>query len=380
MTSIDILVPVYNRANYLPGLLDSCLAQTLPANKIILVDDASHEPEVQTILTDYAARFANVVLITHETNQGICSAQETGLKSSTADFIAFLDCDDFLPAHALQMVAAQIHDEVDYIFTDRIEIDESEEYRLVRYGGQPQLAGKGEIADHLLEHMVASHLKVIRRTRLLEVGGFSDSHNGVQDWDIALKIAELGRFVYLAEPLYFHRVHANQVSQTQNVKMIRDTNTVRRAAFVRRNPTLQSRQRKFLDLSGDYQLSRILNLVEAAAEFNSAVGITEDGTTVFVPMLINRDQPRSLEEPISFLLIHHKVVFQSDDLKPFLMSRHPPSICYISSMEISSDASYRIRWLNSFFDYVLALDDLGALAIQSFLHDQLEVVRPTQGQ
>jgi glycosyltransferase involved in cell wall biosynthesis len=376
MISIDILVPVYNRANYLRGLLESCLAQTLPANKIILVDDASHEPEVQTILADYAERFANVVLITHETNRGICSAQETGLKSSNADFIAFLDCDDFLPAHALQMVAAQIHDEVDYIFTDRIEIDESEEYRLVRYGGQPQLVGKGEIADHLLEHMVASHLKVIRRTRLLEVGGFSDSHNGVQDWDIALKIAELGRFVYLAEPLYFHRVHANQVSQTQNVKMIRDTNTVRRAAFVRRNPALESRQRKFLDLSGDYQLSRILNLVEAAAEFNSALGITEDGTTAFVPMLINRDQPRSLEDPISFLLIHHKVVFQSDDLKPFLMSRHPPSICYISSMEISSDASHRIRWLNSFFDYVLALDDLGALAIQSFLHDQLEVIRP----
>lgn len=377
MTSIDILVPVYNRANYLRGLLDSCLAQSLPANKIILIDDASPEPEVQIILAYYAARFPNVVLITHETNQGICAAQETGLKTSTADFIAFLDCDDFLPANALQIVAGHINDEVDYVFTDRIEVDEDEEHRHVRYGGQPQLVGKGEIADHLLEHMVASHLKVIRRTKLLEVGGFSDSYNGVQDWDIALKISELGRFVYLAEPLYFHRIHANQISQTQNVKMIRDTNTVRRSAFVRRNPALESKQRRFLDLSGNYQLSRIIHLVEAAAEFNSAIGITEDGTTTFVPMLVNRDQPRAPKEPVSFLLIHHRVAFQSDDLKPFLMSGCPPSICYISSMEISSDASYRFRWLNSYFDYVLALDDLGELAINGFLHDHLEIVRPT---
>jgi hypothetical protein len=70
-------------------------------------------------------------------------------------------------------------------------------------------------------------------------------------------------------------------------------------------------------------------------------------------------------------------VYQSDDLKAFLMKDRPPSICFVSSMEISSDSSFRFRWLNSYFDYVLALDDLGELAIQGFLHDHLEVVRPT---
>ena len=380
MTSIDILVPVYNRANYLPGLLDSCLRQTRPADKIILIDDASPEREVQQILSDYAKRFANILVITHQTNGGICSAQETGLRSSSADFIAFLDCDDYLPVNALKLVENELSDGIDYLFTDRIEIDEEgteEDGRLIRYGGQPQLIGHGEIRDHLLDHMVASHLKVIRRTKLLEVGGFSNSFNGVQDWDIALKISESGRFLYLSEPLYFHRVHANQISQTHNKEMIRDTNTVRRSAFIRRNPALESMRRSFLNLDVDHQLSRILNLAEAAAEFNSALGVTHEGSVVFIPMLANQKTSRLSEESVSFLLIHHKVVYQSDDLKPFLMRDHPPSICFISSVEISSDSSYRFRWLNSYFDYALALDDLGELAIQGFLHDHLELIRPT---
>lgn len=374
MTSIDILVPVYNRSDLLPQLLESCLAQTFPAREIILVDDASTDPLVGPILENFAARFPNIRVLTHDENRGICNTQETGLKASTADFIAFVDCDDYLSPVALESTLSAITDDVDYVFTDRFEVDEDGNSRLVRYGGQPDLIGNGEVRDHLLDHMVASHLKVIRRSKLNEVGGFSTSLDGVQDWDIALRISESGTFSYVPKGLYFHRVHSAQVTRTQSTRMIRDTNSVRRNALLRRNNVLQTIPRFFPDRDNPGLLSRVLQLVKSGIEFDAALGVTHTGAPIFVPMLTNGQVSADVVNSVQFLLIHHKVRYEAADLKPFLLGPNPATIGFIASAEITSDASYRFRWLNSYFDYVLSLDDLGELALRGYTHSDLRFI------
>ncbi|WP_249212173.1 hypothetical protein [Burkholderia cenocepacia] len=87
------------------------------------------------------------------------------------------------------------------------------------------------IKNDLLDGMVASHLKVIRRSTYLKAGGSDDAFSGIQDWELALKIAEFGRFHYLHEPLYRHRVHTRSVTSSDSVGQFRKTNIVRRRFY-----------------------------------------------------------------------------------------------------------------------------------------------------
>ena len=221
--NIDILIPVYNHAEHLARCLESAVNQTMPARKIICVDDASPDPQVKVILNEFAVRCDYIHIINLPENKGICAAQNEGVRSASADFIAFLDCDDWLESDALERVAISMASErAGYFFTDRVDVNEVTGIQATRvYGGQPHLRQKRSHAENLLDHMVASHFKVIRRDLIEEIGGFTEGTDGVQDWDVALKISELAPLFHLSEPLYFHRVHDGQNSSYDSIVNIR---------------------------------------------------------------------------------------------------------------------------------------------------------------
>jgi hypothetical protein len=76
--------------------------------------------------------------------------------------------------------------------------------------------------------MIASHLKVIRRATYLAVGGCNSAFSGVQDWDLALRIAEHHTLHYVPQSLYKHRVHSASVTRSDLVAQFRKTNVLRR--------------------------------------------------------------------------------------------------------------------------------------------------------
>lgn len=78
---LSVVMPVYNVAAYLPACLDSLVAQTLPPDEIIAVDDGSTDACPQ-ILLDYAQRMPNLRIIRQE-NGGLSVARNTGLKFAT---------------------------------------------------------------------------------------------------------------------------------------------------------------------------------------------------------------------------------------------------------------------------------------------------------
>ena len=99
--------------------------------------------------------------------------------------MAFVDCDDELEPGALAAVRNCLlaHPEIDYVFTDRIDIDEKGRViRTATYGGYEgiRFSGQDNIRSDLLDGMVASHLKVIRRSAYLEIGGCDAMLAGVR--------------------------------------------------------------------------------------------------------------------------------------------------------------------------------------------------------
>lgn len=67
--SVAVIVPCYNGAHYLGEALNSVLAQTHPADQIIVVDDGStdHSPQ---IMAEYASKYPQIKAVS-QANQGL---------------------------------------------------------------------------------------------------------------------------------------------------------------------------------------------------------------------------------------------------------------------------------------------------------------------
>lgn len=237
--TLSVIIPVYNHENYLSECLQSVLSQTNAGTiEIIVVDDASPNPEVIPILNDFAARLKPGRIIRNDKNLGIVRTQLKAVELATGTFIAFLDCDDYLPKGALARVRHILLEqpETDYLFTDRVDVDpKGKKIGVRKFGGYPHINPATPIKDALMDGMVASHLKVIRRQAVLDHVDPESVFSGIQDWELALDLAHTGAvFKYAPEPLYHHRIHADSVTASSRQKQFQISSVLRRRALRQR--------------------------------------------------------------------------------------------------------------------------------------------------
>lgn len=102
MVEISIIVPVYNVECYLRKCMESILNQTFQNFEVILVDDGSFDRSGE-ICNEYASKNESVIVI-HKENEGVSSARNCGLNESTGDLITFVDPDDWIEKHYLEVL------------------------------------------------------------------------------------------------------------------------------------------------------------------------------------------------------------------------------------------------------------------------------------
>lgn len=93
MSSISIIIPVYNAEKYLRRCINSIYAQTYDDFELLLVDDGSADSSGR-ICDEYAATDSRTRVF-HNENQGVSSARNTGLDNAVGEWIMFMDSDDF---------------------------------------------------------------------------------------------------------------------------------------------------------------------------------------------------------------------------------------------------------------------------------------------
>ncbi len=93
---LSVIVPVYNVEDYLRQCIESILHQSYDNLEIILVDDGSKGNEGK-ICDEYAAKDPRIVVI-HKENEGLVAARKTGIRTAKAEYITFVDGDDFIAA------------------------------------------------------------------------------------------------------------------------------------------------------------------------------------------------------------------------------------------------------------------------------------------
>ena len=180
---ITVVIPVYQPAEgHLREAIASVRLQTYEHWELVLVDDASPDPAVATLLADAERTDPRIRVIARDTNGGIAAATNTGIEAASGTFIAFMDQDDLLIRTALEWVATAT-DHADLIYTDEAKIDEDGEVtdRVLKPSWSPRL---------LLGYNYISHLTVVRTELARRLGGLTEDSSGAQDHDFLIRISE----------------------------------------------------------------------------------------------------------------------------------------------------------------------------------------------
>lgn len=165
---ISILIPVYNREQYLRKCLDSACFQTYTNIEIICVNDGSTDSSAD-ILAEYEAKDSRIIVITQE-NQGLSGARNSGMKAVSGEWICGLDSDDWLELDALEKLVPLLDADIDCLLFERNYIWKNpEDDRKVK---RIDFEGKYAITEELLMAGVNAnfHCKLWRTDFLRERG------------------------------------------------------------------------------------------------------------------------------------------------------------------------------------------------------------------
>lgn len=103
---VSVIVPVYNVENYLRKSVDSIRNQTLTNIEIILIDDGSTDASGE--ICDELALVDERIRVIHKENGGVSEARNVGVQQARADFIGFVDADDYID----EMMYERLYDEI----------------------------------------------------------------------------------------------------------------------------------------------------------------------------------------------------------------------------------------------------------------------------
>lgn len=214
-----ILVPFYNRQDYLRETLETVFAQTYKDWKLILIDDGSTDRSIETIkdlLSD-----PRIQIISNHKNLGKSKSLNKALSLVETPYILELDSDDWLFPNTLQTLIEEFENqpnEVAVVSGNLQMVVEDRQGRIKRV-----IERKGKAFSDKIEFLFANQVvwpRFCRTTALKEIGGWPiddpyEGCHGIDDLRLLLRLIDRYRFHWIDQCLYKCREHENNLSNKQ---------------------------------------------------------------------------------------------------------------------------------------------------------------------
>ncbi len=192
---VSVIIPTFNRGYCLEESIRSVLQQSFADFELIVVDDGSTDNTSELV-----GQFPAVKLIRLEENRGVSFARNRGMAEAEGGCIAFLDSDDLWEKCKLasQVKWMECHPDLQAVYTDEI---------WIRNGVRVNPMNKhrkysGDIFRYCLPLCIVSPSSVLLRAKMLsEVGGFDESMQVCEDYDLWLRICSRYPVLYLQDKL-----------------------------------------------------------------------------------------------------------------------------------------------------------------------------------
>ena len=110
MEKVSIIVPIFNKEDYIESCLDSLLEQTLKDIEIICVNDASTDSSLE-LVKQRAIDDQRIKIINHKQNLGTGQARKHGVEAANGEYILFVDSDDSLEIETCEKLYEKIKKE-----------------------------------------------------------------------------------------------------------------------------------------------------------------------------------------------------------------------------------------------------------------------------
>lgn len=245
----SIIIPTYNRAKRLNRALGSVSAQIFTDFEVLIMDDGSTDDTKTVVESFQDPRFRYEWA---PNSGGPATPRNRGIDAASADWICFLDADDWWTADKLQVCFDCINNNVDLIYHD-LEII-TEQPRLFRRKTIRSWQVKPPVLlDLLLNGNAISNSSVVVRKVLLEqIGGINQSVEMIasEDYNTWLRIAKITeQFIYLPRRLGFYLQHDQNISK-------KDMSIPSRSAVAKFVTDLNEQQKLKLEAGFRYTKSR----------------------------------------------------------------------------------------------------------------------------
>lgn len=234
--SLSIVVSTMNRDSMLDETLESLAAQTVKVSQVIVIDDGG-PGTAKKIVDKYGSSFQYF----WKPNGGVQSARNFGFTKATGNWIAFLDDDDIWELNRNQIVESIINKEaVDLIvgdfsifnekgttsesfFSDHAKFRPDFWQRLIRTGNDLySVVHCISPIDLFPEYPFWGAMTIIKRAKLLEIGGWDETLRGIpsEDLDFVFRAVSRSRIGLIWQPTMRYRSHAGNVSQDSTKKLL----------------------------------------------------------------------------------------------------------------------------------------------------------------
>ncbi len=214
---VAVVIAAYNEEKYIQSSVNSALGQTYGNLEIIVVNDGSTDSTL-ALLQPFEGR----IKILNQENSGPAASRNAGMDATDADYLAILDADDlwFPEKIAKQMQIMLSYPDVVFVGSSPWRID-ADGNRLYDAPDRPFCADKPVNLRNAL--LSLGNLRglgpsgcLIRRSAFIEAGKFRDIF--AEDYELWIRLSELGNFFLMSEPLYYYRVRPSSLTTSDTTR------------------------------------------------------------------------------------------------------------------------------------------------------------------
>jgi glycosyltransferase involved in cell wall biosynthesis len=216
---VSVILPNFNHAQYLGTALAALLAQVSPADEIIVVDDGSTDGSVP-LVRDFAARSRNLWLIENGRNMGTIASLNRGLAAATGTYVYCAAADDQVGPNLFKTLLPLLESEPKAALAcGEMCLRQSEAKHV---GVRPIVRPSGNAAyldpaaaRHLLhgsDHWIWTGATILRRTHVVECGGFDPELGSMADSFALRRMALAHGFCFVPAVVASSRVNESGLS------------------------------------------------------------------------------------------------------------------------------------------------------------------------
>lgn len=185
--NISVIIPTYNRADFIIDTINSVLNQTYQPKEIIVVDDGSTD-DTQNILSKLF-KTNPIVKYIKQSNKGVSNARNVGIKNSSYEWIAFLDSDDIWCESKLEIQSTLHKKNKNILFSHTNELWLFNN-KIIKQKKHQQKHSGNCFEKNLENTLIGASTVMIHRSIFEDIGYFDENLKVCEDYDMWLRILE----------------------------------------------------------------------------------------------------------------------------------------------------------------------------------------------